>query len=149
MNEFIRGKWKEGLFTYIGFSSRLDTYTGTKNSTVQGNVGEELYKRIGEWKKVPGVEKTIPFAVGQRVLTRDGRSVRIISVDRSYDSAECYSAYSIVALVKNRNNKGELIFCYLPTGAASVGMECPQDIIPLTEKMPDTVQLVLDEGGEG
>lgn len=57
----------------------------------------------------------------QKVITRDGKEVRIICTDKKGE-------YPIVALVEDDDDEGEFTICYRKNGRCSTERESPDDL---------------------
>jgi hypothetical protein len=85
--------------------------------------GDRVYQFAGQFESRECGNEPIPFAVGQRVKTRDGRSARIISTDREH-----VDGYCVVALVSG-SPRGECVECFNASGEYLVGMTHEIDLV--------------------
>lgn len=89
-------------------------------------------------------KKLIPFSLkdhlknpDRKIVTLDGRSVRIICIDRRVDD------YSIVALVQD--NDGEKVYSYTKNGLSLHGIEDPNNIFFVIEKKTGWINVYRSE----
>ncbi len=89
--------------------------------------GNKSYVLAGAWKRVEVPGEPRPFAVGQVVKTRGGRSARIICTDRKSDRQP------IIALVESRSEEGrESVQLYFADGKFNSPGSSEWDLIPNT-----------------
>lgn len=115
---------------FVGEGCTIDGHNGSdscyKNHQSGGWAGHAIYQLVGTIGKVEveGPAKDVPFAVGQRVKTRDGLDARIVDVNYLSD-------YPILAIVEKLHGRKNEAVSYTAFGSF-YGDSCPHkfDLIP-------------------